>query len=75
VLAVASGLFLGKEGPMVHIACCIGNILTNLFPKYAKNEAKKREVKIFLSSQSRWLLGGAVAASITRRRSLCGILP
>ena len=27
MLAVASGLSLGKEGPMVHIACCIGNII------------------------------------------------
>jgi len=32
------------EGPMVHIACCIGNILSYLFPKYGRNEAKKREI-------------------------------
>jgi chloride channel 3/4/5 len=25
-LAVSSGASLGKEGPLVHIACCIGNI-------------------------------------------------
>merc|ERR1719225_2049256 len=29
---------------MVHIACCIGNILAYLFPKYGRNEAKKREI-------------------------------
>lgn len=29
---------------MVHIACCIGNILSYLFPKYGRNEAKKREI-------------------------------
>jgi H+/Cl- antiporter ClcA len=25
-LAVASGLSLGKEGPLVHVACCIGSV-------------------------------------------------
>jgi len=44
MLAVASGLSLGKEGPLVHVACCIGNILSYMFPKYGKNEAKKREI-------------------------------
>jgi len=44
MLAVASGLSLGKEGPMVHMACCIGNVLAYLFPKYGRNEAKKREI-------------------------------
>ncbi|XP_042901124.1 H(+)/Cl(-) exchange transporter 5 isoform X2 [Parasteatoda tepidariorum] len=44
MMAVSSGLSLGKEGPMVHIVCCIGNILSYFFPKYGKNEAKKREV-------------------------------
>jgi chloride channel 3/4/5 len=42
--SVSAGLSLGKEGPMVHIACCIGNILSYLFPKYGRNEAKKREI-------------------------------
>ncbi|XP_078450713.1 H(+)/Cl(-) exchange transporter 4-like isoform X1 [Lampetra fluviatilis] len=44
VLAVSSGLSLGKEGPLVHVACCCGNIFSYLFPKYRTNEAKKREV-------------------------------
>lgn len=44
MLSVSAGLSLGKEGPMVHIACCIGNILSYLFPKYGRNEAKKREI-------------------------------
>jgi len=29
---------------MVHIACCIGNILTKYFSRYKKNEARKREI-------------------------------
>ena len=45
VLAVSAGLSLGKEGPLVHLACCCGNILVWFFPKYRKNEAKKREVR------------------------------
>lgn len=44
VLVVAAGLSLGKEGPFVHITCCIGNIVSHFFPKYARNDAKKREV-------------------------------
>lgn len=44
MLSVSAGLSLGKEGPMVHIASCIGNILAYLFPKYGRNEAKKREI-------------------------------
>uniref|UniRef100_A0A8C2FUU9 Chloride channel protein n=1 Tax=Cyprinus carpio TaxID=7962 RepID=A0A8C2FUU9_CYPCA len=43
VLAVSSGLSLGKEGPLVHVACCCGNILCHLFTKYRRNEAKRRE--------------------------------
>ncbi|KFM67754.1 H(+)/Cl(-) exchange transporter 3, partial [Stegodyphus mimosarum] len=38
MLAVSAGLSLGKEGPLVHIVCCIGNIISYFFPKYGKNE-------------------------------------
>ena len=37
-LSVASGLSLGKEGPFVHIASCIGNIVSRYFAKYENNE-------------------------------------
>ncbi|CAG8515775.1 4880_t:CDS:2 [Dentiscutata heterogama] len=43
-MVVAAGMTLGKEGPFVHIACCIGNVLTRLFGKYNKNEGKRREI-------------------------------
>ncbi|KAF2751538.1 hypothetical protein M011DRAFT_483434 [Sporormia fimetaria CBS 119925] len=43
-LAVASGLWLGKEGPLVHVACCSANILMKLFSNVNGNEARKREV-------------------------------
>ncbi|KAH9883565.1 chloride channel [Xylariomycetidae sp. FL2044] len=44
ILSVASGLSLGKEGPYVHIATCIGNICCRLFSKYDRNDGKRREV-------------------------------
>ncbi|XP_013388633.2 H(+)/Cl(-) exchange transporter 3 isoform X1 [Lingula anatina] len=44
MLAVSAGLSLGKEGPLVHVASCCGNIFSYMFPKYGKNEAKKREI-------------------------------
>jgi chloride channel 3/4/5 len=44
VLSVASGLSLGKEGPFVHIATCVGNIACRLFSKYDGNDGKRREV-------------------------------
>lgn len=54
ILSVASGLSLGKEGPYVHIATCVGNIACRIFPKYDGNDAKRREV-----------LSAAAAAGIT----------
>lgn len=44
ILSVASGLSLGKEGPYVHIASCVGNIACRLFSKYNHNDGKRREV-------------------------------
>lgn len=44
ILSVASGLSLGKEGPFVHIATCVGNIACRLFAKYDNNDGKRREV-------------------------------
>ncbi|KAJ1655432.1 hypothetical protein IWQ61_004819 [Dispira simplex] len=44
ILAVASGLSIGKEGALVHIASCCGNIVSRLFSKFRYNEAKRREI-------------------------------
>ncbi|KAI1813906.1 chloride channel [Poronia punctata] len=43
-LAVASGMWLGKEGPLVHVACCCANLFTKIFPNINDNEARKRAV-------------------------------
>ncbi|KAK8124780.1 voltage gated chloride channel [Apiospora kogelbergensis] len=44
ILATGSGMWLGKEGPLVHVACCCANLFIKLFPNINNNEARKREV-------------------------------
>ena len=44
ILSVAAGMSLGKEGPYVHIATCVGNVASRLFSKYNLNDGKRREV-------------------------------
>ncbi|KAL6014257.1 glycerol ethanol, ferric requiring protein [Candidozyma auris] len=48
-LAIASGLSLGKEGPSVHYAVCVGNCIAKLFKKYRQSASKSRE---FLTATS-----------------------
>jgi len=43
-MSVSSGMALGKEGPLVHIACCWANILSRFSKRYMANEAKRREL-------------------------------
>ncbi|KAK6341244.1 hypothetical protein TWF696_008330 [Orbilia brochopaga] len=43
-LSVASGLWLGKEGPLVHVACCCANLFMKPFYSISRNEARKREI-------------------------------
>jgi chloride channel 3/4/5 len=44
IFAVSTGMCLGKEGPFVHIATCVGYIVGNWFPKYRDNGRKLREL-------------------------------
>ncbi|KAF7971293.1 hypothetical protein HWV62_21446 [Athelia sp. TMB] len=53
-LAVASGLSLGKEGPLVHVACCMAYLLSRMFKQFRNNEAQKRR-----------LLAAAAAAGVS----------
>lgn len=39
-LAIASGLSIGKEGPSVHVACCVGNVVSLCFRKYRESHRK-----------------------------------
>lgn len=43
-LVVGAGLATGKEGPIVHIACCFAQLCSKLHPRFKENEAKKREL-------------------------------
>ncbi|KAL4910124.1 hypothetical protein BDW74DRAFT_48536 [Aspergillus multicolor] len=43
-LSVASGMWLGKEGPLVHVACCCASVIMKTFDSLNSNEARKREV-------------------------------
>lgn len=31
---------MGKQGPLVHIACCVANIVCRIFDKYNRNDGK-----------------------------------
>ena len=46
--SVASGLSLGKEGPFVHIASCVGNIVSRIATKYENNEGDLVHVLTFM---------------------------
>lgn len=48
-LAISSGLSVGKEGPSVHYAVCVGNSIARLFNRYKKSASKARE---FLTATS-----------------------
>lgn len=44
MFSVSAGLALGKEGPLVHVACCWSNMLANLSSKYKHNESQRRHL-------------------------------
>ena len=50
-LAVASGMWLGKEGPLVHVACCCANLFMKLFGNINGNEGTNRTHSYFVSTK------------------------
>lgn len=69
-LSVASGLSLGKEGPFVHIASCVGNIISRFAVKYENNEGMLSTLRFGWLSILSWLgkrreiLSAACAAGV-----------
>lgn len=43
-LVIASGLSVGKEGPSVHVACCVGSLVAGAFDKFRRSQSKTREI-------------------------------
>ncbi|KAJ1733005.1 hypothetical protein LPJ61_001768, partial [Coemansia biformis] len=64
VLSVASGLSLGKEGTMVHIACCCSNIYTRVFRRIRRSEVKRRELLSAASAAGISVAFGAPIAGV-----------
>lgn len=44
IFAIASGMALGKEGPYVHLATAVGNVLTRFFKHINHNEFFKKQI-------------------------------
>lgn len=66
-------MWLGKEGPLVHVACCCANLFIKLFPTINNNEGKSTEdlvkhqevVLIVLLARKREVLSAAAASGIS----------
>ncbi|KAL0956839.1 hypothetical protein HGRIS_002951 [Hohenbuehelia grisea] len=43
-LVIASGLSVGKEGPSVHVACCIGSLVASHFRSFSRSQGKMRDI-------------------------------
>jgi len=61
IFSVATGMALGKEGPYIHMAACVGNFVAMRFEKYRQNGKQFREI---LTASSAAGLSAAFGAPI-----------
>jgi chloride channel 3/4/5 len=64
VFAVASGLPLGKEAPLIHIGACVANLVAECFQKYANNGKQLREV----------IVAGSAVRTLIQRKKVSTVL-
>jgi chloride channel 3/4/5 len=73
ILSVASGMSIGKEGPFVHIATCVGNIACRPFTKYSTNDGKRREVLSAAAASGVAVAFGSPIGGVLFSKTICSI--
>ncbi|KAH9083912.1 voltage-gated chloride channel [Lactarius deliciosus] len=77
-LVIASGLSVGKEGPSVHVACAIGNLVASQFGRFSRSQSKMRDILTAASAAGVAVAFGSpiggVMFSIEVRSSSYGLL-
>lgn len=64
--SVGSGLTLGKEGPFVHVGCCVGALVSRWFPRFRNGEESANRELISV--------GGAVGVAVAFGAPIGGVL-
>lgn len=64
-------MWLGKEGPLVHVACCCANLFIKPFSNINDNEARKREVLSAASASGISVAFGAPIGGVLFSLEVC----
>lgn len=72
-LSVGSGLSLGKEGPLVHMSSCVGNIVSRMFLKFECNEGELFSLLVWSSTQQRLMKTAAKRREVLSAACAAGV--